>query len=65
MVPTLAFILGPLEMLIVGGIFLLLFGGRIPTVMRSLGQSVTSFKSGLEDDDEKKMDDESGNSKKK
>jgi len=64
MVPTLAFILGPLEMLIVGGIFLLLFGGRIPTVMRSLGQSVTSFKSGLEDDDEK-MDDESGNSKKK
>ena len=64
MVPTLAFILGPLEMLIVGGIFLLLFGGRIPTVMRALGQSVTSFKSGLEDDDEK-MDDESGNSKKK
>jgi sec-independent protein translocase protein TatA len=64
MVPTLAFILGPLEMLIVGGIFLLLFGGRIPTVMRSLGQSVTSFKSGLEDDDEK-TDDESGNSKKK
>jgi sec-independent protein translocase protein TatA len=51
-------------MLIVGGIFLLLFGGRIPTVMRSLGQSVTSFKSGLEDEDEK-MEDESGNSKKK
>lgn len=51
MVPTLAF-LGPMEMVIVGGIFLLLFGSRLPTVMRSLGQSVTSFKRGLSDESE-------------
>ena len=59
MVPTLAFILGPMEMMIVGGIFLLLFGSRIPSVMRSLGQSVTSFKSGLEEDNENPPDDRS------
>jgi sec-independent protein translocase protein TatA len=55
--PTLAFILGPMEMIIVGGIFLLLFGNRLPSVMRSLGQSVTSFKSGLNEDDEFKSED--------
>ena len=62
MVPTLAFILGPMEMMIVGAIFLLLFGSRIPSVMRSLGQSVTSFKSGLNEVDES---DETLNEKKK
>ena len=62
MVPTLAFILGPMEMMIVGAIFLLLFGSRIPSVMRSLGQSVTSFKSGLNEGDES---DETLNEKKK
>ena len=61
MVPTLAF-LGPMEMLIVGGIFVLLFGSRIPSVMRSLGQSVTSFKSGLQDDE--KPDEKLGATKK-
>ena len=50
MVPTLAFILGPAEMIFVGIIVLVLFGSRLPSVMRSLGQSVTSFKSGLNDD---------------
>ncbi len=48
MVPVLAF-LGGMELVVVGGIFLLLFGSRLPSVMRSLGQSVTSFKSGLND----------------
>ena len=51
MVPTLALLGGP-ELLVVGGIVLLLFGSRLPSVMRSLGQSVTSFKHGLNDDDE-------------
>ena len=54
MVPVLAFLGGP-ELIVVGLIVLLLFGSRLPSVMRSLGQSVTSFKSGLNDneDDEK------------
>lgn len=55
MIPTLAF-LGPMEMVIVGGIFLLLFGSRLPTVMRSLGQSVVSFKKGLNDAGEEEPD---------
>jgi sec-independent protein translocase protein TatA len=39
--------LGPLELLIVMGIAMLLFGNRLPSVMRSLGKSVTEFKKGL------------------
>ena len=45
--------LGPMEIAIVGGVMLLLFGNRLPSVMRSLGKSVTEFKkgvSGIEDD---------------
>ena len=58
MVPLLAFGLGAPELIVFGLIVLLLFGNRLPSVMRSLGQSVTSFKSGLneDDDDEKKKD---------
>jgi sec-independent protein translocase protein TatA len=40
---------GPWQMLIVLGIVLLLFGSRLPSVMRSLGQSVTEFKKGIKD----------------
>lgn len=42
-------------MLIVAFIMLLLFGNRLPSVMRSLGRGVVEFKQGLhgvEDDDE-------------
>ncbi|MEJ7639739.1 MAG: twin-arginine translocase TatA/TatE family subunit [Singulisphaera sp.] len=45
--------LGPTELIIVGFVSLLIFGNRLPSVMRSLGKSVTEFKkgvSGLEDD---------------
>jgi len=45
--------LGPMEIAIVGGVMLLLFGNRLPSVMRSLGKSVTEFKkgvAGIEDD---------------
>ncbi len=45
--------LGPTELIIVGFVSLLIFGNRLPSVMRSLGKSVTEFKkgvSGIEDD---------------
>lgn len=38
---------GPMELLIVMGVMLLLFGNRLPKVMRSLGQSITEFKRGV------------------
>jgi len=44
---------GPMELLIIGGIVLLLFGNRLPSVMRSLGRGIVEFKkgvSGVEDD---------------
>jgi sec-independent protein translocase protein TatA len=41
------------ELVIIGGIVLLLFGTRLPGVMRSLGRGVVEFKKGLSgaDDD--------------
>jgi len=39
---------GPLEMLIIAAIFLLLFGNRLPSVMRSLGRGVVEFKKGIQ-----------------
>ncbi|MDO4630032.1 MAG: twin-arginine translocase TatA/TatE family subunit [Planctomycetia bacterium] len=48
--------IGTTELLILGGIALLLFGTRLPSVARSFGQSVTEFKKGMreiQDDVEK------------
>ena len=47
---------GPLELAIIAGIILLLFGGsKLPSLMRNLGRSTNEFKRGmsesLEDDD--------------
>jgi sec-independent protein translocase protein TatA len=39
--------IGTTELLVVGGIILLLFGHRLPSLMRSLGRGVTEFKQGL------------------
>jgi len=39
---------GPLELAIIGGIVLLLFGNRLPSVMRSLGKGITEFKKGVQ-----------------
>jgi len=39
---------GPMEMLIIGAIVLLLFGNRLPSVMRSLGRGVVEFKKGVQ-----------------
>ena len=42
--------IGHLELLVVAFVGLILFGNRLPKVMRSLGQSVTEFKHGLHED---------------
>jgi sec-independent protein translocase protein TatA len=39
--------MGPMELLIIGGIAVLLFGSRLPEVARSLGSSYKEFKKGL------------------
>ena len=38
---------GGYEFLVVGFVALLIFGNRLPSVMRSLGKSVTEFKKGV------------------
>ena len=39
--------IGTTELLVIGLVVLLLFGKNLPGVMRSLGQSLTEFKRGL------------------
>jgi sec-independent protein translocase protein TatA len=39
--------IGSTELMIVGLIGLLLFGNRLPSVMRDLGRSLTEFKRGM------------------
>jgi sec-independent protein translocase protein TatA len=44
---------GPIEIFIIAVIILLLFGNRLPSVMRSLGKGIVEFKKGvkgIEDD---------------
>ena len=48
----------PMGMLIVVLVALLMFGNRLPEVMKSLGKSVTEFKKGINDNS-----DEDGSSK--
>ena len=48
-VPVLGFMgLGTVELLVVSGVILLLFGSRLPKVMRSLGQGIVEFKRGVQ-----------------
>ena len=49
-IPSLAFIPGipgGMELLVIGGIALLLFGNRLPGAAKSLGQSFSAFKKGI------------------
>ena len=39
--------LGPMELAIVGGIALLLFGNRLPSMMNAVGRSFKQFQIGL------------------
>jgi TatA/E family protein of Tat protein translocase len=54
MSPLLAWTIGLPEVLVVGLVVLLLFGSRIPSLMRSMGRGVVEFKKGVSgiDDDE-------------
>jgi sec-independent protein translocase protein TatA len=54
---------GPMHWLIIAAIVFLLFGNRLPSVMRSLGQGVVEFKKGLQgiEDDVKTSVNNSGN----
>ena len=42
-----AFFESPVQLFIIGMIALLLFGNRVPEVMRSLGRGLSEFKKGL------------------
>lgn len=44
--------IGHTELIVVAIVALILFGNRLPSVMRSLGQSVNEFRSGLHSPDE-------------
>lgn len=42
----------PFELLILGAIILLLFGSRLPGLMRSMGSSISEFKKGAREGEE-------------
>ena len=53
MSPLFAIGLGPMELAILAVVVLLLFGNRLPSVMRSMGRGIVEFKKrvqGIEDD---------------
>lgn len=50
--------IGMPQLIIFAVVILLLFGSRLPSVMRSLGSSITEFKKGQRDA-EKELDDRS------
>jgi sec-independent protein translocase protein TatA len=57
MSPILAFIGSEFQWMFIALIVLLLFGNRLPSVMRSMGQGVAEFKkgiNGIEDDEAKR-----------
>lgn len=57
--------IGHFELLIVAFVILLLFGNRLPGLMRSLGRGVVEFKHGLHSESDDDDDDTEGSSKPK
>jgi sec-independent protein translocase protein TatA len=55
----------PLGLLVIAGIVLLLFGNRLPSVMRSLGRSVVEFKKGTQEIADESSAEETPKSKEK
>ncbi len=56
-------IFGPVgfkELLVIAFIFLLLFGTRLPNLMRNLGKGVTGFKRGLQEGKDEDPDGDGG-----
>lgn len=49
---------GPMELLVVAVVVLLLFGNRLPSVMRSMGQGLMEFKKGVQGIEERKDGDQ-------
>ena len=47
---------GPWELIIIGGIVLLLFGSRLPSAAKSLGQSFSAFKKGIKEGADEEQD---------
>jgi sec-independent protein translocase protein TatA len=54
--PMLAMLGSPGQILILGLVMLLLFGHRLPSTMRSLGQSMRAFREGMQDTDSPKLE---------
>lgn len=55
--PLLAWAPGIWEMVIVLAVVMLLFGNRLPSTMRSLGQSLVQFKKGMRDGEDDEAND--------
>jgi sec-independent protein translocase protein TatA len=51
--------IGPPELIVIGLIALLLFGNRVPDVMRNLGKGISEFKKGISNvqDEIRRVDD--------
>jgi sec-independent protein translocase protein TatA len=47
---------GPMELVIVALVILLLFGSRLPTMMRSMGLSFSEFKKGIREGEDAPSD---------
>jgi sec-independent protein translocase protein TatA len=54
----------PLGALVIGMVVLLLFGNRLPSVMRSLGRGVVEFKKGAQGLDDEESEEEPAKSPK-
>lgn len=52
---------GYMEILFFAFIALLLFGTRVPTIMRSMGQSISEFKKGARDAENEMKEDNAAN----